>query len=84
MALLEIFIHQGCASEQSARRVADEIRQEFPDWKISVKELGSARAEFLGIFAAPTFALDGRVVAVGIPRTEWLVRTLHEWHQQAD
>ena len=79
MALLEIFTHEGCASEQSARRVANEIQQEFPAWKISVQQLGNARAESLGVIAAPTFVLDGRIVAVGIPRTEWLVRTLREW-----
>lgn len=79
MAVLEIFIHQGCASEQSTRRVANEIQREFPAWKISLQQLGETRAESLGVIAAPTFVLDGRIVAVGITRTEWLVRTLREW-----
>lgn len=83
MALLEIFIHEGCATEQSARDVALQIRREFPAWTVSVKQLGSTRAEFLGVIAAPTFVLDGRIVAVGLPRTEWLVRTLREWIDHA-
>jgi predicted DsbA family dithiol-disulfide isomerase len=79
MTQLEIFIHQGCTSEHSARRVADEIQREFPAWEISMRQLGETRAESLGIIAAPTFVLDGRIVAVGIPHTEWLLRTLREW-----
>lgn len=79
MAQLEIFIHQGCTSEHSARLVANEIQREFPAWKISMQQLGDARAESLGVIAAPTFVLNGRIVAVGIPRTEWLLRTLREW-----
>ena len=82
MAQLEIFIHQGCASEQSARLVANEIQREFPAWEISMRQLGETRAESLGIIAAPTFVLDGRIVAVGVPRTEWLLKTLREWHRQ--
>jgi len=79
VAFLEIFIHAGCASEHSARRVADEVQQEFPAWTISMQQLGNARAESLGVIAAPTFVLNGRIVAVGIPRKEWLVKTLREW-----
>jgi predicted DsbA family dithiol-disulfide isomerase len=83
VALLEIFIHEGCASEHSARRVAIEIQQEFPAWTISLQQLGNDRAVSLGVIAAPTFVLDGRIVAVGLPRTEWLVRTLREWIDHA-
>lgn len=82
MALLEVFVHGGCASEESARHAAEAIRREFPAWDISIRQLGDCRAESLGVIAAPTFALDGRIVAVGVPRTEWLLRTLREWHQQ--
>lgn len=84
VALLEIFIHEGCASERAAQRVATEIQREFPTWTITVQQLGNARADALGVIAAPTFVLDGRIVAVGIPRTEWLLKTLYEWYQRAD
>jgi predicted DsbA family dithiol-disulfide isomerase len=48
-----------------------------------LQQLGNDRAVSLGVIAAPTFVLDGRIVAVGLPRTEWLVRTLREWIDHA-
>lgn len=43
-----------------------------------MQELGDARAESLGVIAAPTFVLNGRIVAVGIPHITWLMKALRE------
>ena len=81
MAALEIFIHRGCVSEQPTVALANEIRKEFPTWRVQVVE-NQMRAKALGIIAVPAFVLDGEVVAVGVPRKEWLVRELRDWNQQ--
>lgn len=77
MPLLEIFVHSGCPSEQPAVALADELRKEFPTWLVQVVD-DQARAEDLGLVVLPAFVLNGRVLAVGVPRKEWLFRQLRE------
>jgi hypothetical protein len=36
------------------------------------------RAEHLGLVVLPAFVLNGKVLAVGVPRKEWLFRQLRE------
>ncbi len=75
MPLLEIFIHAGCFSERTARALAAEIQKECPAWRVEVVE-NRERASEQGIVAVPAFVADGKLVAVGVPKREWLVQKL--------
>ncbi len=77
MSLLEIFVHGGCLSEQPAVALAEELRKEFPTWMVQVVD-NRDRAEHLGLLVLPAFVLNGKVLAVGVPRKEWLFRQLRE------
>lgn len=78
MPFLEIFVHDGCISEQPALALAQEIQREFPALHVQIWQEadGRDRAQALGILAVPAFVLDGQVLAVGVPGKEWLVRKL--------
>ncbi len=79
MACLDILVHRGCISEASARTLAQEIKHELPDWQIDVRPAEKQDTDALGILAFPAFLLDGRVLATGIPRKDWLLARLREW-----
>ncbi|WP_447974480.1 hypothetical protein [Nitrospira sp. Kam-Ns4a] len=78
MPLVEVFVHAGCKSERTALALADEIRREFPSWQVLIRDCEEDRARVLGILIAPSFVLNGELIAVGIPRKEWLIRALCE------
>jgi len=81
MARLDILVHRGCLSEQSARALAQEIQQELPAWHIDVRAAGKEDCDALGVLVFPAFLLGGRVLATGIPRKEWLLARLKEWER---
>jgi hypothetical protein len=81
MARLDILVHRGCLSELSARTLAQEIQHELPDWRIDVRPAEKQDSDLLGILAFPAFLLDGRVLATGIPRKDWLLAKLREWER---
>jgi hypothetical protein len=72
---LEVFVHTGCFSQKSALALAEELHRQFPQWTIQVIE-NHGQAEALGIVTLPAFVLDGQVIAVGVPRLEWLLEKL--------
>ena len=77
MAVLQVFIHRGCMSEQPAYVLADQIRKEFPGCRVDVID-NQERARTLGLPAVPALVLDGELLAVGVPSKDWLVSRLHE------
>jgi len=82
MARLDILVHRGCLSEQSARTLAREIQHELPDWHIDVRPAEREDADSSGILVFPAFLLDGRILATGIPRKDWLLEKLREWERR--
>ncbi len=79
MARLDILVHGGCLSEHSARRLAEEIRHELPHWNITVRTAVAGDPALSGVIVFPAFLLDGRVLATGVPRKDWLVDRLRAW-----
>ncbi len=77
MAVLEIFVHRGCLSEQSALGLGNQIQEALPGLQVQVVD-DRKRARKLGIVALPAFVLDGNLLVVGVPRREWLVRLLRD------
>lgn len=81
MVVVEIFVHAGCRSEHEALVLAGEIRQAFPAWQVLIRDCEEDRARTLGILVIPSFVFNGELVAVGLPRKEWLIRTLRTINQ---
>jgi hypothetical protein len=81
MNLLEVFIHPGCISEKSALALARELQpvRSALDVKIWSFPEASERAQALGVVIAPAFVLNGKIIAVGVPRKGWLVAKLREF-----
>ncbi|MGH7207038.1 MAG: hypothetical protein ACREI2_12610 [Nitrospiraceae bacterium] len=81
MARLDILFHQGCLSEQTARGLAREVQDELPNWEIRVSQLADEETVSFGIVVFPAFVLEGKLLAAGIPKKEWLVAKLKEWER---
>lgn len=77
MDQLEVFVHRGCLSEQPALKLAHEIQKEFPAWRVWVVD-NRDRARALGVVTFPAFVLNGKVLTVGVPQKEWLMRAILE------
>lgn len=83
MARLDVLVHKGCFPEQTARGVAREIQAELPAWEIAVRQVTDGESVSLGIMVFPAFLLNGRVLATGIPKKDWLVGELRRWEQES-
>ena len=79
MTRLDILVHGGCLSEQSARTLANEIRGELPGWEIAIRSAELCDADLLGVLVFPAFLVEGRILTTGIPQKEWLVAKLRAW-----
>ncbi len=81
MALLEVFVHRGCPSEARARSVAQEIGTAYSQLQIHVCQAHTypQRISELGLLILPSFVLNGRLLAVGVPRTIWLMAELQKY-----
>lgn len=82
MARLEILIHGGCLSELSARTLAQEVQREFPNWEINVRTATSSDGDLSGVVVFPAFLLNGRLLATGMPKKDWLMAQLREWEKK--
>lgn len=78
MVCLDILIHGGCLSDVSVRALACDIQSEFPNCKINLRTISPSDKVPSGIMVLPAFLLDGRLLATGIPRKDWLVAQLRE------
>ena len=81
MAYLDILVHDGCLSEQSARTFAQEIQDELPHWDIVVRPAEQRDTGTFGVLVFPVFLLDGRILTTGIPRKDWLLAKLRAWEK---
>ena len=74
---LVLYIGEKCPSCALAVEVAERARVEFPHVDVSVVDLGvSSEEQPEGVFAVPTFLLDGTVVSLGTPSWERLAPLL--------
>jgi len=74
-------VHPGCVSEKSALALARELQAVGPALEVRIRTFPEAtqRAGELGVIVAPAFALNGTIIAVGVPRKGWLVAKLQEF-----
>ena len=75
---LTLFIEEGCRACAHALEVLDRAQDEFPSLQVSTIDLGSVSSDQIppGVFAAPTFVLDGEVISLGTPTWDRLAPLL--------
>lgn len=80
MRILELFIDPMCFCKDRAKSLITKLLQDFPD--ISFKEVNvleeSERAQEIGVLMSPTFALNGKIIALGLPEESQLRKILWE------
>lgn len=65
---LEVYVERGCFACARAERLADGVRQEFPDVAVAVIDMAGAGGEHRKLVVAPpTFVLNGHVFSLGNP-----------------
>jgi hypothetical protein len=76
--VLAIYLTRDCPSCESARRIADEIANMRPDIRIELMYLDNGDPLPPTIFGVPTFVWRGRVVSLGNPHVEDLLKLLND------
>ncbi len=67
---LEIYVEAGCSPCERARRLAQELEEEYPEISVGVIDIDQAAGSESEVFAVPTYVLDGRIVSLGNPRPD--------------
>ena len=77
-ASLTLYVEEGCRACAHALEVLGRVQQEFPELEISTIDLGRVSSKEVpnGVFAAPTFVLDGEVISLGTPTWERIAPVL--------
>lgn len=75
MHTLTVYISDDCWSCEETQRILDEIGSQFPNLLL---DLVNSRLEPLpdGVFAVPTYLLNGKVISLGNPTREALQKRL--------
>lgn len=75
---LTLYVEEGCRACGHALEVIERVQREFPALRVGTVDLGgvSSREIPSGVFAAPTFVLDGEVISLGTPTWERLAPLL--------
>lgn len=81
MHQVDLYYHAGCLSQQTILLLAKDLEQGCPGWTVASHPLLDDEVTAKGFQVLPAVVINGRVVASGIPRKEWLVRILREWDQ---
>jgi len=70
---LTIYVEEGCAGCQRARRLAVDAARRFPALEVGIVDIGAHGADLPDdVFAVPTYILNGRVISLGNPTSERL------------
>ncbi len=76
---LALYVEEGCSACAAARKLANRAERDFPGLAVSVIDLSvSSEGPPEGVFAAPTFVLDGRIVSPGTPSWARLCEAVDE------
>ncbi len=82
MRQVDFYFHDRCLSERPILSLASDVREQHPSWTVTVHQLTDQDIERLGFSVLPVVLIDGQTVATGVPRKEWLLRTVTEWNQR--
>lgn len=77
--VLNVYVDQYCPGCVEARRTAAQIAQDYPNVTVQVIEVGSPGASVPEtVFATPTFMLGDRLMQLGNPGPDDIIRWLGE------
>ena len=81
---LEIYLSDHCDNCQEARRLA-ELASAVPGVDVHVVDLDATLAKIPGaVVAVPTYILDGRIISLGNPYPNELLRLLRQDARRSD
>ena len=70
MMQLQVYISQDCWTCEETVRIVEDVAPHFPDVEVEVLDTDETPMPE-GVFAVPTYVLNGRVISLGNPtRTE--------------
>jgi alkyl hydroperoxide reductase subunit AhpF len=75
MAKLHVYVTETCWACQEARSIVAEVKPQFPDMEIELRDLNDERRPSQ-VFATPTYILDERTIFLGNPTREELIQKL--------
>lgn len=72
MAVLRVYVDEGCFACEHALEVAERVRRDLPAVEVQIINLHLATEQDRPeeVFAVPTFTLDGAIVSLGTPTWE--------------
>jgi predicted thioredoxin/glutaredoxin len=74
---LDIYIDDACLGCQEARKIAGVVSEQLPRVAVNLIDLTQPSAEKpSGVFAVPTYVLDGETLYLGNPAEGDLIRQL--------
>ena len=73
---LEIVVAADCSTCAEARSIAADVQARFPTVQVELIELNGQRPVPCRVIATPTYLLDGRIISLGNPRREALMRAV--------
>lgn len=74
--VLDIYVDQHCNNCEIARDLAQEVRLRMPHVVVRLQEMHAQTALPESVFAAPTYLLNGKRIALGNPSLADLLRQL--------
>jgi hypothetical protein len=75
MAKLHVYVTETCWACQEARSIVAEVKSQFPDMEIELRDLNDERRPSQ-VFATPTYILDERTIFLGNPTRNELIQKL--------
>ena len=68
LVYLEVYVERGCAICRRSERLAEGVRERFPDVSVRVVDVAVEQGEHGQLVTAtPTFVLNGSVLSLGNP-----------------
>ena len=77
--VLKVFVVEHCATCDEACAIATRIEQNYPQVAVEVVDIGDTGAIVPEtVFATPTFMLNNRIISLGNPYPDEIIRQLDE------
>ncbi len=74
--LLRVYVAGHCDGCAEALRIAKRVGRRFPALTVEVVDLGAEQTVADGVFAVPTWVLDGLTLSLGNPAVEAVERAI--------
>ncbi len=77
--VLKVFVIEHCPGCVEARNIATRVEQDYPSLRVEIIDINDAQVTIPdAVFATPTFMLNNRVVSLGNPDPNDIVRWVEE------